>query len=119
MEARACKLGPRKRTTLICSPMSAYGHPRRTSTACCCTPSISCGPLNDFSEQEGHLRAALPLPLHSYQASPFKLAQCSAFRIGLYAPGIQHKIGDDERVNLPQPPNVPEGQPDQQCLYAK
>ena len=75
--------------------------------------------INPFLDHQRHLRTSFSAPLNLYQASVFKLPQRSALCVGLDAPVLQHKVGNDKGVSLPKPPDMPEREPDQQSFHAK
>jgi hypothetical protein len=70
-------------------------------------------------DHQRHLRTPFSAPPNLYQASFFKFTQCSALCVGLDAPVLQHKVGNDKGVSHPKPPDVPEREPDQQSFHAK
>jgi hypothetical protein len=75
---------------------------------------LSCVRLSNWgSHDEGYTRAALAAPLNSYQAGSFERTQRTALGIRLYAPLLQHQVGNREGIGLPKFFKVPECQPDQ------
>jgi hypothetical protein len=61
---------------------------------------------------ERYSRASLASPFNGYESSFFELKQRPPFRIWQDAPFLDHQIGDNEPVGLPQTPNVPQCQSD-------
>jgi hypothetical protein len=72
-----------------------------------------------MGNHKGYPRTALAAPFNPNQAGLFKGTQRPAFCIGLDAPIMHHKVGNDKGVSFSQPLEVPECQPDQQSLNAK
>src|SRR6516162_4036972 len=71
------------------------------------------------SHDESNSRTAFPTPCNRYQAGFLERTKRPAFCIGFDAPVLHHQVGNNEGIALPQPPNVPEHQSNQQCLYAQ
>jgi hypothetical protein len=86
---------------------------------CCATITIYNGSRRTLTygsgciHYEGYVRTALATPLNTYQAGSFERTQRTALGIRLYAPLLQHQVGNREGIGLPKFFKVPECQPNQ------
>jgi hypothetical protein len=95
---------------------TARGDRRRTAAHDfgCRNDGLTCSKLGSLiSYDEGDSRTALAAPLNPYQASSLERSQRAALGVSLYAPLLQHHVGNREGIGLPKFFKVPECQPNQ------